>query len=178
VKKWQIAVVAVAVVAVAAAALFGGRAWGQSAASNDVAQSQAAGQGPGTGNMPGMPGDGSQPPNMPGGAGRDGGNTVSGTIIAADDNSINVQTGDGSTKIVLVSASTSITKTVDGSLSGLVIGENVVISGTANSDNTVTASSIVLGSDLGFGGAPGGGAPPAGDASAPAAGSAAPTTAH
>ena len=83
-----------------------------------------------------------------------------------------------STKIVLVSASSSITKTVVGSLSELVVGENVVIPGTANSDNTVTASRIVLGSDLGFGVAPGGGAPPAGDASAPAAGSAAPTTAH
>lgn len=180
-KKWQIAVVAVTVVAVAVAALFGGRAWGQSASSNDTAQARTAGQGPGTGNMPPMPGDGSQQPGAPGAGGiggMGGGNIITGSIIAADDTSVTVKTSDGGTKIILTSASTSITKTTAGSLSDLVVGENVLISGTTNADNTVTASSIVLGSNLGLGGVAGGGAPPAGDASAPVAGSAPPTTAQ
>jgi hypothetical protein len=175
VKKWQIAVVVVTVLAVAVAALFGGRAWGHSAPANDTAQAQSAGQGPGNGNFPGMPGGDSAQPDA---SGRDGGNMTSGTIIAADDTSITIQTTGGSTKIVLVSASTSITKTVDAGPSDLVTGENVVVAGTVNDDNSVTASSIVLGSGLGFGGAPGGGAPPAGGAPAPADGSTTPPAAE
>jgi hypothetical protein len=120
-----------------------------------------------------MLGADSAQPGMPDASGRDGGNMTSGTIIAADDTSITIQTTGGSTKIVLVSASTSITKTVDAGPSDLVTGENVVVAGTVNDDNSVTASSIVLGSGLGFGGAPGGGAPPAGGAPASADG---PTT--
>lgn len=177
-KKWQIALVAVAIVAVAVAALFGGRAWGQSTSSNDADLVQAAGQGPGNGNAPGMPGDGSLPTGGPGGTGRNGLNPTSGSIVAADDTSITVKTANGSTKMILVSASTSVTKTVVGSLSDLVTGENVVISGTTNSDDTITASNIVLRSDLGFGGMPGGTAPPSGEASAPVGGSTTPTTAE
>jgi len=167
VKKWQIAVAAAAVAAVGVAALFGGRAWGESAPSNEAAQLQIAAQGPGNANMPGMPGDGSRQPGLPFGSSRAGGNMISGTIIAVDSTSITVQTGDGSTKIVLISGSTTVTKTVDGSLSDLVADENVFVSGTTNSDNSVTANSVVLGSNLDFGAAPGGGAPPSGGAQAP-----------
>ena len=165
-KKWQIAVLAVAVIAVALGALFGGRAWGASGSSSDQDQGQLAGDG----NGPWGRGDGTMPSD--GFGGRNGGNMVSGSIIAVDSTGITVQTNDGSTKIILVSGSTSISLTTDGSVSDLVTGKNVVVSGTTNTDGTVTATSIRLGEILGLGGAPGGTPPPvssapSGDPSSP-----------
>ncbi len=160
-KKWQIAVVAVTVVAVAVAALFGGRAWGQSGSSNDAAETQTAGQGPTYGDFLGAPGGGSMPAG-PGGANRSGGNLLGGSIIAADDSTVTIQTADGSTKIVLISGSTTISVTEEGSLADLVVGEQVAVTGTSNSDGTLTATSIRLGSDMAFAGSPGGTAPPSG----------------
>jgi hypothetical protein len=98
----------------------------------------------------------------PGGTGsangfRGGGSFVSGSIIAADDSSITVQTSDGSTKIVLLADSTSIVKTEEASASDLTAGEDVVVTGTTNDDGTVTASNIQLGTSLRVG--DGGGTP-------------------
>ena len=145
-KKWQIAVVVAALIAVGVGALFGGRAWGASGSSATANADQAA---------PQFMRDGTGPSGMPGGGPRNADGMVSGSIIAADASSITVETSDGSTKIILVSGSTSISLTTEGSLSDLVTGEDVVVSGTANSDGTVTAASIRLGSNLGLGGAPG-----------------------
>jgi hypothetical protein len=151
VKKWQIAMVVVAVLAVGVGALFGGRAWGATASPEDTSQSQAAAQGWPDGNFPGMRDDGSTPSGGPGGFVRNGENMVSGNIIAVDDSGITVQTNDGSTKIVLVAGSTSITVTEEVGRSDLVEGEDVVVIGTTNSDGTVTAASVRLGSVFGPG---------------------------
>ena len=75
-----------------------------------------------------------------------------GTIIAKDATSITVQlrsvgsstpTTTG-TKIVLYDASTQIMKTDTGTTNDLTIGQSVVVGGTANSDGSVTATSIQL----------------------------------
>jgi hypothetical protein len=137
-KKWQMyTLAAVVVIGVGVGCLFGGKAWGDSGSSSSIDQLMANG-GPGL-----RRGDGSMPAGAPGG--RNGGNMVSGSIIAIDADSITVQTTDGSTKIVLLSSSANISLVTSGSTSDLKTGENVVISGTTNTDGTVTATSIRLG---------------------------------
>ena len=173
-KKWQIAVVVAAVIAVGVGALFGGRAWGASGSATNGAEEVAASQVGGDGTMPpGMPGDGFGQFGGLGG-GRNGGNMVSGSIIAADESSITIKTSDGSTKIVLVSGSTSISVSSEGSMADLDTGEDVVISGTTNDDGTITAESITVGASLPQGGMAPGGTPPS-DGTAPS-GSGASTT--
>jgi Domain of unknown function (DUF5666) len=166
VKKWYIAVVAVVVVAVAVGAFFGGRATAGGgtptvAEALKVLQNQAQ-QGNGTG-FPG--GNGFAGAN---GAARRGG-AVSGSIIAADATSITVKTSDGGTKIVLVSGSTTVSKVSEGTQADLTVGQNVIVTGTANSDGSVSATRVQVGATLpttgaGAPGADGTGAPPAGAA--------------
>jgi cytochrome c-type biogenesis protein CcmE len=77
--------------------------------------------------------------------GQANGGLVTGEIIAKDDKSITVKTADGGSKIVFVSDQTSkVTKTTTGSLSDLIIGQNVVVSGSSNQDGSVTAQSVQL----------------------------------
>ena len=57
---------------------------------------------------------------------------------------ITVQLTDGSSRVVLVPASASITKSVNGASADLVAGKYVTVTGTANSDGSVTASEIQL----------------------------------
>jgi hypothetical protein len=172
-KKWQIAAVTAVVIAVGVGCLFGGRAWGAAGSDNND-QGRSAGQNWADGNRPsGMPADGSGLFAGPGG--RNGGNMVSGSIIAADSTSITVKTGNGSTKIILVSGSTSISLVAAGSIADLKTGENVVVTGSANDDGTVTAANIRLGESLMLDGPPpadGTGA----SGNTPAAGSGAATT--
>lgn len=69
---------------------------------------------------------------------------VYGDILSLNDNSITVKMQDGSTKIVLVTGSTTINKATEGSKSDLTEGERVGVFGTTNSDGSVTAQNIQL----------------------------------
>lgn len=72
-----------------------------------------------------------------------GGLTV-GQILSKDATSITIQMPDNSTKIVLVSTSTQVLKAATGALSDLSVGTNVAVSGTANSDGSLTAQSVQI----------------------------------
>jgi len=82
-----------------------------------------------------------------------GGATV-GQIISEDATSITVQlmtpsTGATSTtpvgsKIVFLDGNTKITKEVSGSMSDLAVGTNVSVTGTANTDGSVSAQAIQI----------------------------------
>lgn len=77
-------------------------------------------------------------------SGRNGQNVVTGNIVSADDNSVTVKLSDGSSKIVILSSNTAISKQASGSKSDLKSGERVAVIGTPNSDGSVTAQSISL----------------------------------
>lgn len=71
-----------------------------------------------------------------------GGGFVSGEIISKDAQSVTIKLRDGSTKIVLFSSSTPITKPVMGTSDDLAQGKNATANGTLNSDGSITAQSI------------------------------------
>jgi outer membrane scaffolding protein for murein synthesis (MipA/OmpV family) len=79
-----------------------------------------------------------------GGRGAGGGGFTTGSIISNDGSSITIQMQSGSTKIALVSSGTQVTKSVAGTLNDLSVGTNVSVSGTANSDGSVTAQSVQI----------------------------------
>lgn len=73
-----------------------------------------------------------------------GGGFVAGEILAVDDKSITLKLPDGGSRIVILSDSTSVTKFADGSRSDLTVGASVMVTGSTNSDGSVTARSVQL----------------------------------
>lgn len=72
------------------------------------------------------------------------GRPLSGVIAAKDSGSITVNTNDGSSHVVLITPATDISKSVNGSMSDISIGSVVIVSGTTNSDGSISAKFIQL----------------------------------
>lgn len=123
--------IAVAVVVAGGAGFYGGMQYGKSAAPEGLAGFRNLSPGERTEQL-GRRGA------FPGGGG------VAGEIVGKDAESITVKLSDGGSKIVFFSASTRVAKLADGTPSDLAVGEQVVVSGTANADGSVTAQSIQL----------------------------------
>lgn len=83
------------------------------------------------------------------GGGMMGRNGVFGSILSIDSNSITVKLADGSSKIVLFSTSTTYSNTVTAAQSDLKVGQNVAVSGAANSDGSVTATNVQINPEFG-----------------------------
>jgi hypothetical protein len=76
------------------------------------------------------------------GAGATGGGFSGGTVISKDATSITVQARDGSSKIVFYTANTPIMKTSAGAIGDVAVGSDIAVTGTANSDGSISAQSI------------------------------------
>ena len=74
--------------------------------------------------------------------------TVRGEIISMDDSSVTVKLSDDSSKIVIFSDSTSINVSEEGSAENLSEGTEVMVIGQTNSDGSVTASNIQIGTRM------------------------------
>jgi len=73
-----------------------------------------------------------------------GGAFENGEIISKDDKSITIKTREGSSKIIYFSNSTTIGKTVDGSVSDLNIGNQVMVNSKNDSSGVITAQNIQI----------------------------------
>jgi len=76
--------------------------------------------------------------------GANGGGMTSGEVVTSDDNGLTVKLSDGSSKNVYYASSTSIGKMAEGSKDDLSQGTAVVITGTSNSDGSITANTIQI----------------------------------
>jgi hypothetical protein len=80
-----------------------------------------------------------------------GGGLVSGKVLSIDTNSMTVELGNGGTtgaqsgsKIVLFSPTTKVEKTVDGAVADVAVGKQVSVTGTANTDGSISATSVQI----------------------------------
>ncbi len=73
------------------------------------------------------------------------GGLVIGQIIAVDNNSITIKAQDGGSRIVFLSASTTVSHMTTGTIGDLIIGSNVSVNGTTNTDNnSISAQTIQI----------------------------------
>jgi hypothetical protein len=72
------------------------------------------------------------------------GGFTAGEILTKDATSLTVKGPDGSTKIVLYSPSTTVSKSAAGTIDDVAVGTNVVVTGKVNSDQSVTAENIQI----------------------------------
>ncbi len=75
---------------------------------------------------------------------RSGFRPVSGQIVNVDAKSMTVKLQDGSSKIILLSDTTTFSKSDSGSKTDLTTGATVAVFGTDNSDGSLTAQNIQL----------------------------------
>jgi hypothetical protein len=69
---------------------------------------------------------------------------VNGEIMSVDNKSITVKLSDGSSKIVLLSDSTAISKSESAAKEDLKVGEKISAFGSQNQDGSITANTIQL----------------------------------
>jgi hypothetical protein len=80
-----------------------------------------------------------------GGARGGAGGFTTGQILSVSGTSMTIQQQNGSSsEIVILSPSTQVLKTTTGSATDLTAGTNVVVTGTPNSDGSLTAQSVQI----------------------------------
>ena len=73
------------------------------------------------------------------------GTFINGEILSkSDNNSLTIKARDNSSKIVFLSAKSAITKSASGTAEDLIVGQQVVVTGTSNADGTLTASTVSI----------------------------------
>lgn len=149
-KRNHILTMSLLIILVAGGAFYGGMKYGTAKAAQDRSNQRAN-----FGMNVGPAGSGRQRGQGQGRNNNAGGGFVAGDILSKDDKSITIKTRDGGSQIVYFSDSTTVGKTVDGSLSDLNTGQAVMVNGKANSDGSLVANNIQIRPADGQGG-PGG----------------------
>lgn len=72
------------------------------------------------------------------------GGMVSGEILFVDAKSLTIKSQDGGSRLIFLSASTTINRMTSGNLEDLVIGSNISVNGSSNTDNSINAQSIQI----------------------------------
>jgi hypothetical protein len=85
------------------------------------------------------------------GSARTGAGIANGQILAKTDTSLTIKLASGGSEIVFLAPSSQIMQSSTTTLSNLNVGQNVMVSGTTNSDGSVTARTVQVG-DFRFGG--------------------------
>jgi hypothetical protein len=70
---------------------------------------------------------------------------VRGSILSIDSDTMTVKLQDGSTKIVILSGSTTYMKETPSTVGDLKTGDTIMVTGTSNSDGSVTAQNVQSG---------------------------------
>ena len=139
--KKQTAIIAIVIVALIC--FYGGMKYGESSATKAAGGGQAASGAPG--------GAGTRR-----GAIAQSGGVANGSILSVDANGITLKLRDGTSKIILLSASTPIMKSTAGAMSDLTVGEQVMVAGTQNTDGSITAQTVQIRPAGSVSGLPGG----------------------
>lgn len=135
IEKKMITLLVIVVVVIGGLGFFSGSVYAKHSASNTMSASMSGGQFRMGGATVGNRTFGQR-------AGAAGNGFSGGQVIAKDDTSITVQGRDGSSKIVFFTTGTPVSKMVAGTSSDLSVGQTVMITGTPNSDGSISASSI------------------------------------
>jgi len=72
------------------------------------------------------------------------GGVVSGEVLSKDATSMTVKLRDGGSKIVLMSPSVKVEKTVEGAASDVEVGKSIMVTGASNPDGSVSATSVQI----------------------------------
>ncbi len=78
-------------------------------------------------------------------AARSGLSTAKGEVISLDNSSITVKLADNSSKIIILTNSTTVSKSEESSRDDIAEGSSVIITGQSNSDGSITAQNIQVG---------------------------------
>jgi hypothetical protein len=70
------------------------------------------------------------------------GSFVSGQVLSSDNTSITVKLRTGGSQIILLSSSTTVMKSTEGSIKDIMTGEQITAMGSQNADGSITAGSI------------------------------------
>lgn len=75
---------------------------------------------------------------------RNGGGQIVGTILSLDATSMTVKLADGSSKIILLSDTTTFAKEATGSVADIKVGDRIGTFGSVNADGSVTAQTVQI----------------------------------
>ena len=73
-----------------------------------------------------------------------GNRQIAGEVIALDDKTMTIKMADGSSKIVLLSSTMTISKSIDAPKTDLKVGSKVAVFGAQNTDGSQTATTVEL----------------------------------
>ena len=146
-KKTLLVSVVLLVVIVGTGSFYGGMVYGKSSSKGSLGRNFNPQQFGASIAAMGQRGDRTGGAGMP-----SGGGFVSGEVISQDAQSVTLKLQDtgkaelssAGTKIVFFSSSTQVMKTQQGLISDIKTGENLMVSGKANSDGSITAQSIQI----------------------------------